>query len=646
MTVFERNIEVLRRRQPKLAERVSVCTVGPSLSVAPSKAGPPTLAVRVPGRGSVLLHSGYDPVKEAQRLAARYEDAQTENVVMLGLGLGYHVLAYLEREHGRDFMLVVEPHLERLRCCLEQTDLARHIEAHNIVFAVGLAPLEVFRMIRGEECSLVRNGLKAFKHPPSISLDRAYYDEVLRRLQDVMYYALVNSSSRDKSWRHYAANMVRNAPAAMELPGIKELFGVFDGVPAIVVSAGPSLGKNVRELTHAKGRAVIIAVDTALRVLLEHGIRPDLVVSIDFGSNNVRCFERLDTSALRLVVDSEVYPSILEAFEGPCFYAEIANKSASRWLSRALGPRGGLDKGLSVAHTAFLLALEMGCRPVALVGQDLAYTGATSHAKGAAVARVESRGPGVGNLIEVADIFGRPVNSHASMVVFLRHFEELLHTRADRLPDGCIDATEGGARIAGTRLMTLKDTIVRTCTRRVDVDGILDAAASRAARTDPAHALDQVEAMRRELKALARDAASCRTTLKNILGEMGKRRRDPGRIARFQARYSREAASLESHAAGLELLADALTRAMTIMRDRRLASPSLVGRLDAQGQRDAVEQFITVMDDVGEAAEFWLRLLREVKAGMTAQATARAHDGGHREPVGAGASGGHRDTAP
>jgi len=619
MTVFERNIEVLRQRQPELAARVCACVVGPALEVRPSRQGAPTLAVTLPGKEPVLLHSAYDPIEEARRLAAKYEPATTENAVVLGLGLGYHVLEYLGREHHRDFMLVVEPSLERFRCCLEHTDFSGHLGPHNVLFAVGLDPFDVFNMLKAEECSLVRNGLKAFKHPPSIALDPAYYAAIVQKLQDLVLYATVNNTSREKSWRHFAANMARNAAAAMALPGVEALFGAFDGVPAIVISAGPSLGKNVRDLVHAKGRAVIIAVDTALRVLLQHGVRPDLVVSTDFTSHNMRYFEGLDTSTLRLVVDAEVYPPILDAFKGRRFFAEITNKAASRWFARALGSHGGLEKGLSVAHTAFSLAIEMGCRPVALIGQDLAYTGDVSHAKGAAIARVENRGPGNANVIPVPDIFGRPVNSHASMVVFLRHFEELIHTRADRLPDGCIDATEGGARIGGTRLMTRKDLIVRTCTRRVDVDGILDAAASNAPPADAEHALGEVDAMRRELRSVARDAASCRKTLGRILDEIGKRPRDPARLGRLQTKYAREAASLESHREALELLADALTRAMTVMRDRRVSSPALVGTLDEQGRISAVKQFMTVMDDVGEAADFWLRLLHDVKANLAAR---------------------------
>jgi hypothetical protein len=622
MGVFERNIELLRRRQPELAARVCGCTVAPGTVVRPSTSGPPTLSVDVPGKGPVLLHSARDPVEEARRLAARYEDAPTENVVFLGLALAYHVLEYLARDHDRDFALVVEPSLERFRCCLEHVDLAAAMQAHNVVFAVELAPLDVFNMLKADECSLVRNGLKAFKHPASIALNPAYYQQVIQRLQDAVYYATVNNNSRDKSWRHYATNLARNMPAAIALPGVDGLFGALDGAPAIVVSAGPSLSKNVRQLVHAKGRAVIVAVDTALRVLLDQGIRPDLVVSIDFSSSNMRYFDGVDTAPLRLVVDAEVYPPILESFKGQRFFATIANKAASRWMGGVTGSGQGLDKGLSVAHTAFLLALAMGCRPIALVGQDLAYTGGQSHAKGAAMARVEHRGPGVGNVIEVTDVFGRPVKSHASMVVFLRHFEELLHTRAGELPDGCIDATEGGARIAGTQLMTLKDFIVRRCTAPVDVDATLDAAARHGAHVNGTRAANAVETMRRELKAIVRDAGACRTTLRSIHTELSRPRPDRSRIARLQQRYALEAAALEAHRDGLELLADALTRAMTIMRDRRLASPSLLGKLDAKGHCRAIEQFISVMDDVIDAAEFWLRLLRNVREQIGAHGAA------------------------
>ena len=52
-------------------------------------------------------------------------------------------------------------------------------------------------------------------------------------------------------------------------------------VPAFVVSAGPSLNKNIKELRRAKNKSFIIAVDTAVKPLLQEGIVPDMFATLD-----------------------------------------------------------------------------------------------------------------------------------------------------------------------------------------------------------------------------------------------------------------------------------------------------------------------------------------------------------------------------
>ena len=49
----------------------------------------------------------------------------------------------------------------------------------------------------------------------------------------------------------------------------------------IVVAAGPSLNKNIKELKKAKGKALIIIVDTAIKPLLNAGIVPDMFFIVD-----------------------------------------------------------------------------------------------------------------------------------------------------------------------------------------------------------------------------------------------------------------------------------------------------------------------------------------------------------------------------
>ncbi len=52
------------------------------------------------------------------------------------------------------------------------------------------------------------------------------------------------------------------------------------------MGAGPSLDKNVTLLKEVKDRAVIIAVDRTLGLLLPLGITPHLVPSIDYSKIN------------------------------------------------------------------------------------------------------------------------------------------------------------------------------------------------------------------------------------------------------------------------------------------------------------------------------------------------------------------------
>ena len=60
-------------------------------------------------------------------------------------------------------------------------------------------------------------------------------------------------------------------------------FNVFPkDIPAIVVSAGPSLAKNKHLLKEAKGKAFIAVVDSAISTVMSMGVIPDMVFTLDY----------------------------------------------------------------------------------------------------------------------------------------------------------------------------------------------------------------------------------------------------------------------------------------------------------------------------------------------------------------------------
>ncbi len=479
-SLLEHNISLLRRRQPEIVEELicgfsSLATAVGKVSLLESKTGNLTIKY-----GDNLLHSLYDPLKEAQRFTQGLDLNPHINVAVLGLGLGYHLHELVGMSSKRDFILVVEKSMEIFKAYLENRDLSDLYKVCNVYFAVGRSPMDIFRSLQGCSLTIFANGITVIKHPASSKIDPLYYETVGEKIRDIFQWARVNTVSQINASHDFADNIFHNMPAYLRIPGIKTLAGKFSGLPAIVVSAGPSLIKNIRYLKEVGGKAVIISVDTALRVLLKHGIEPDLVVSIDYTKHNDRYFQGIPRLNTALVIDPEVYPDIIDGYEGPKFMISLPGKSLCDWLESNVEDKGGMDKGLSVAHTAFLLAVRLGLSPVGFVGQDLSFPGKMTHVRGSAMVRRSQVSLSQKDTTLVKDIFGADVVTTTSMEVFLRHFEELFDKHNTR----CYDLTEGGALIAGAPPIPLKEFIIRETKDVVDIKKIIMDAYNRPVQCD------------------------------------------------------------------------------------------------------------------------------------------------------------------
>lgn len=75
--------------------------------------------------------------------------------------------------------------------------------------------------------------------------------------------------------------MLANIKVILENPGINLLYNRFSEKPAIVVATGPSLNKNKHLLKGLEDKALIISVDASLKILMEMGVKPHLVTSLE-----------------------------------------------------------------------------------------------------------------------------------------------------------------------------------------------------------------------------------------------------------------------------------------------------------------------------------------------------------------------------
>lgn len=465
--VWTHNVRLLKARYPEIASRVAASGSSESagIEVYRARSGLPTLAVSR-GDRTIHLHSTYDPEAEARRWVESLTTGASvmKSVVVLGLGLGYHIEQLLNR-YPACRCIVVEPDVRVLAAACKARDLRRLLQYPSLELVVtptadGIAQHE-YRIIAGDV--LVHPEVVVW--PPSRRLHDELWRQVQARVSNLLRQRIVNVATENTFSVQWLINFFANLLLSVEDPGVQHLLSPFAGRPAIVVSAGPSLDRNGHLLSLAKGRALIVAAGSAIKPLRRLGVEPDLLVSIDPSENNYRLhFQDLDSTGLPLVYAPTIYQLIPRNYAGPRFVAGLDVFPFADWLFSAIGePKGVLASGPSVANTAWDLLRQMGCHPIILVGQDLAYTDNRTHAAGTAHAQTVNPAPAeeASRFIRVPGIDGQPVLSTRVFVTMREFFEQrIAQYRGKTLT---INSTERGARIAGADTLPLKEAIATYC---------------------------------------------------------------------------------------------------------------------------------------------------------------------------------------
>lgn len=169
------------------------------------------------------------------------------------------------------------------------------------------------------------------------------------------------------------ANFLENLPAIRRALGIEVYVDRFEGERMIVVGAGPSLDGAYPDLLAAQRRGVkIIAVDRALKHLLERVVLPWMVVTQD-ASRTVGEFYADPPHPCRLFFHQCASPAFISRWQGQLVTAGLQGGRED------LAP---FDWGLHVGYAAARAAWTMGAGRIILVGVDLAFTPDATHAGG------------------------------------------------------------------------------------------------------------------------------------------------------------------------------------------------------------------------------------------------------------------------
>lgn len=456
---FESNMKYLKQRDPALAERIEKHAFTGSYQVV-STGNPPRLNLLLPD-GKSFFYAVPDPEQDTRSEMEKLNLKNAKAALYLGIGLGYELDLFLRdyaKKAGTTHLIIAEKEMDIFYLTLKTLDYASMAKAFSLHFVVGEKEENLFLRLQekftaDQKLVVLLKAMRPIFHSSSMKLSKEYYLRVLKAFREAGAYRLNNFGNSIEDSLIGVRNMLENINEIIYNPGINLLYNQFKGKPAIVVSTGPSLNKNKHLLKGLEEKALIVCPDASLRILIDMGMKPHLVTALErvpITAQLIKGFSKEEVEDVYYAATPVVVAEAYELYPGPRIIV-YRNFDHFKWLKVE---RGILDIKQSSGNMAFKICDALGCDPIILIGQDLAYSReGTTHASGATLGEKQAT-PNLPTL-HVMGNDGQPILTNTTWNGFRKSYE----VDIAEYKGHCINATEGGAFIQGTTVATFQDAI-------------------------------------------------------------------------------------------------------------------------------------------------------------------------------------------
>ncbi len=372
MNYLEINLAALRQNIPDLYEKVLPFLESEQVfEIKDTPSGAPTAIYK--GR---LLHSAYDPVREAEKTAAQSLKGNESVCIVEGLALGYSISAVLENSEDTT-IVVIDNSIERFVSALKVRDMRDILLSGRVAFLVESVANSVSAVLRtsspGETAVIKNRNLTG--------IEEEYFRAVDSSIDRFLERKKVNTATLKKFGPIWIRNLISNIcifPEAASIDLIENIFGSF---PVLLLAAGPSLKEILPHIKQLQKRFVMVAVDTAMKALSEAGVVPDFLVVIDPQYWNVRHLDRAELSGTLLVSESSTHPAVFRKGHKRLFFA-ASLFPLGQFIESFTGRKRRLGAGGSVSTSAWDLSHIISRGPVYCSGLDLGFPDRETHYKG------------------------------------------------------------------------------------------------------------------------------------------------------------------------------------------------------------------------------------------------------------------------
>lgn len=408
------------------------------------------------GRGTItvngyFLHSKYDPIKEAIRFIDKEINEQFLTIIF-GLGKGYIVDILSERQYSSNKIIIIEP-ITELESIGDTKDFT----------VIKSNDMKAIREIIEQRLTHFSKEIQVVNLPNYDKICTVEYKELLKTVKEIQMLNVVNENTVRRQSEFWQENQIKNTLYAYCNHSLDELEGKYN-IPVVVASGGPSLIKQLPLLRKIRSNIVLIASGSTVITLQKEGFIPDYIASIDGNKGNYeRHFLDNEFGSTQLIYSFSNHFEIQKHFPNASYafvdinQSDLVNQLNKRYDFKEI-PQ--LEGGGSVANYALSIARYISTGPIALIGQDLAYTNNQTHANHNLSAikvtdeLIKKRGA-----FKVDGYFDEEVLTDYSLFSMKKRFEEIIQTI--KQPETIFNCTEGGVKIAGMKQISFEEFSVK-----------------------------------------------------------------------------------------------------------------------------------------------------------------------------------------
>ena len=370
--IFEKNLNALKAKNAELADKIQ-------------KYFPDSMPELVRENGfynlkykNKYLHNPENPLMQAKEIFSMAENSPVAIHLVFGLGLGY--LFQVTSANSAGTVILYEPDLNILKIAFTLVDFSNDISKQNVYIADTLETAEKYIY----EKSNIKNTPLLLTTQEYRNIDEVAFNDMLNELQRIVGMFGLDRQFTQEKFFPATCRIIENIPTLLNEVPLVELKGYYKDKTAVVISAGPTLDRNLEALKEYRNKIVIIAVGTAMKTLAKHNIVPDFLSIIEF-NDCTKQIEGLDLSDVNFISEPFTHSNV-KNFKFKNSYLHISSNMPVNYLWSNIA---GIDnseyvsKG-TVAYTALNTARILGCSKIVLVGQDLAYIEGQCYSKDSA----------------------------------------------------------------------------------------------------------------------------------------------------------------------------------------------------------------------------------------------------------------------